>query len=148
MLRARAEEARARIPPAAEARDRAAAVCRRVRTSQAVADARAAARAGRRRWDRSRLRLDPGMARALLEVIEEETVPGLAPLKTTVFEQQACRFCRSLHSGHCPAVREIEYHPDGRVARVSYWPKWDDSGVLRREDIETAAAWKDGDDAT
>lgn len=136
------------LPSANEVRDRAVTLYRGVRGSQAVADARSAARSARRRWDRSRLRLDPEMARALLRVIEEEpALPGVAPVKTTVFEQQACRFCRCLHSGHCPAVRELEYHPDGRVARVSYWATWDDSGVLRREDIETAAAWKDdGDD--
>lgn len=129
-------------------RERATTLYQGVRSSSAVADARAAARSARRLWDRSRLRLDPEMARELLKVIEEEpALPGVAPMKTTVFEQQACRFCRTLHPGHCPAVREIDYHPDGRVAKVSYWAKWNDSGVLRREDIETAAAWKDEDNA-
>lgn len=87
------------------------------------------------------------MARALLAVVEEDLGPGIAPAKTTVFEKERCRFCRTLHPGHCPAVREIEYHPDGRVARVAYFPKWDDSGVLRLEDVEAAAAWKDDDAA-
>lgn len=128
---------------AGDAPARAAALCRRVRASQAAADARAAVTAARRRWDRSRLRLDPDMARALLAVVEEETVPGVAPLKTTVFEKERCRFCRNIHSGHCPAVREIEYHPDGRVARVSYFPRWNDSAVLRLEDVKEAAAWGD-----
>ena len=84
------------------------------------------------------------MARALLAVIEEEIAPGLAPVKTTVFEQQRCRYCLALHSRKCPAVKEIEYASDsGRVQRVTFWEKWDDSSVLWREDIETAAAWKD-----
>ena len=138
---------RTRLPSRKEAVSRAVTLYNGVRTSPAVADARSLARSARRRWDRSRLRLDPALARELLKVIEEETVPGLPPIRTTVFEQQACKFCRSLHPGHCPAVRELEYHPDGRVARVSFWPKWDASGVLRREDIETAASWKDDDDA-
>lgn len=84
------------------------------------------------------------MARAFLAVIEEETVPGLAPVKTTVFEKERCKFCLGLHSRKCPAVKEIEYATDsGRVQRVTFWDSWDDSAVLWREDIETAAAWKD-----
>lgn len=76
-------------------------------------------------------------------------MPGIAPLKTTVFEQQRCRFCLALHSRKCPAVKEIEYATDsGRVQRVTFWERWDDSTVLWREDIETAAAWKDGPDAS
>lgn len=124
----------------------AAALAERVRTSPAAADARSAIASARRRWDRSRLRLDPDKARALLAVVEEETVPGLAPVKTTVFEQQRCRFCLALHSRKCPAVKEIEYAQDsGRVQRVTFWPKWDDSSVLWLEDIKEAAEWKDDD---
>lgn len=125
-------------------RGRATSLYRGVRSSPAAADARNAARVARRRWDRSRLRLDPDLARRLLQVIEEEPVlPGVAPVRTTVFEQQRCRHCLGLHGRHCPAVREIEFHPDGRVARVAYFDKWDDKDVLWRADIETAAAWKD-----
>ena len=140
---------RDRLPSAAEARDRAVTLYHGVRSSQAVADARATARAARRRWDRSRLRLDPELARALLQVIEEETVPGLAPVKTTVFEKERCRYCLGIHSRKCPAVKELEYATDsGRIQRVTFWPKWDDGAVLWREDIETAAAWKDDPDAS
>ena len=67
-------------------------------------------------------------------------------MKTTAFEQQACRFCRSLHSGHCPAVRELEYHPDAAAGIKSPTKMRKMTRVLRREDIETAAAWKDGND--
>lgn len=85
------------------------------------------------------------MARRLLEVIEEEPiVPGIAPVKTTVFDKERCKHCLGLHGRHCPAVKEIEFHPDGRVARVMYFDRWDDKDVLWRADIETAAAWKDG----
>lgn len=112
----------------------------RRRTEQSAAEERAAARAA--------LRLDPGLARNLLETIEEPPpFPGVGGLKTTVFAQQCCPFCRGLHSRKCPAVKEIEYHLDGRVQRVTYWREWDDAAVLWREDIEEAAAWQDEPDA-
>lgn len=88
------------------------------------------------------------MARALLAVVEEETVPGLAPVKITVFDKAKCVYCLGVHSRKCPAVKEIEYAQDsGRIHRVTFWPKWDDSAVLWLEDVKEAAGWKDGDDA-
>ncbi len=99
-------------------------------------DERAAARAA--------LRLDPEMARQLLEPVEEPSpFPGVAGTKTTVFDKQCCAFCQGIHSRKCPAVREIEYHPDGRVQRVTYWRTWDETAVLWREDVQEAAAWQD-----
>jgi hypothetical protein len=109
---------------------------RQKRADDRATDERAAARAA--------LRLDPELARKLLEPMEEPPpFPGVAGVKTTVFERQCCPFCRGLHSRKCPAVKEIEYHLDGRVQRVTYWREWDDSAVLWREDIEEAAAWQD-----
>ena len=40
----------------------------------------------------------------------------------------ACPWCSStysatFHSGRCPKVRAIEYHPDGRVKRVEFNPE-------------------------
>lgn len=93
---------------------------------------------------RAALRLDPHLARRLLEAVEEPPpFPGVAGTRTTVFDKQCCAYCRGLHSRKCPAVEEIEYHPDGRVQRVKYWREWDDTAVLWREDIEEAAAWQD-----
>lgn len=93
---------------------------------------------------RAALRLDPELARQLLQAIEEPPVfPGVAGLRTTVFDKQCCPYCRGLHSRKCPAVEEVEYHPDGRVQRVRYWRDWDDTAVLWREDIEEAATWQD-----
>lgn len=93
---------------------------------------------------RNALRLDPELARQLLATVEEPSVfPGVAGLKTTVFDKQRCPHCLGLHSRKCPAVEEIEYHGDGRVQRVKYWKEWDESAVLWREDLEEAAAWQD-----
>jgi hypothetical protein len=93
------------------------------------------------------LRLDPELARKLLETVEEPPpFPGVAGLTTTVFDQQRCPHCLGLHSRKCPAVSELEYHPDGRVQRVTYFRHgdWPEDQVLWREDLEEAAAWRDG----
>lgn len=93
---------------------------------------------------RAALRLEPDLARQLLTTIEEPPVfPGVAGLRTTVFDKQKCAFCLGIHSRKCPAVREIEYHGDGRVQRVVFFETWPDDAVLWREDIEEAAAWHD-----
>lgn len=95
---------------------------------------------------RAALRLDPDLARQLLAPVEEPApFPGVAGVKTTVFDKQRCAHCLGLHSRKCPAVKEIEYHPDGRIQRVTYWRQWDEGAVLWREDIEEAAAWQDHD---
>jgi hypothetical protein len=95
---------------------------------------------------RAELRLDPEMARKLLATIEEPApFPGVAPNTTTVFDKQKCPHCLGLHSRKCPAVAEVEYHPDGRVQRVTYFRhgEWPEDQVLWREDIEEAAAFKE-----
>lgn len=95
---------------------------------------------------RNRLRLDPDLARQLLEKVEDPPpFPGVAPNVTTVFDKQRCPHCLGLHSRKCPSVAEIEYHPDGRVQRVTYFRhgEWPEDQVLWREDLEEAAAWQD-----
>lgn len=100
----------------------------------------------RRGSARAALRLDPALARQLLQVVDEPPpFPGVAGLKTTVFDKQRCPHCLGLHSRKCPAVSELEYHPDGRVQRVTYFRhgEWPEDQVLWREDLEEAAAWQD-----
>lgn len=101
---------------------------------------------GRRAKARAALRLDPELARLLLEPVDEPPpFPGVAGVKTTVFDKQRCPHCLGLHSRKCPAVAELEYHPDGRVQRVTYFRhgEWPEDQVLWREDLEEAAAWQD-----
>lgn len=94
---------------------------------------------------RRRLALDPELARQLLAEVEMATFPGVAPNKTTVFDQRKCQHCQGLHSRKCPAVAEIEYHGDGTVKRVSYFRhgQWPADQVLWLEDVQTAAAFED-----
>lgn len=46
----------------------------------------------------------------------------------------ACEHCGGLHQRACPRVRRIEKHPNGNVTAVSYWRKWDQTGVIFPED--------------
>lgn len=131
-----------------QARDRAVQLAGDVADSETTARAARALDSWRDWWERSRLRVDPALARELLKVIEDEPpFPGVPGLKTTVFDKSACPFCRGLHSRKCPAVKEVEYGPgDGRVVRVIFFERWPDRDVLWREDLEEAAAMGGGDE--
>ncbi len=37
-------------------------------------------------------------------------------------EQQPCLHCQGYHSRYCPRVRTLEWHSNGLLARVEYWP--------------------------
>ena len=45
------------------------------------------------------------------------------PSSTCVMD--ACPWCGFLHPTGlvCPRVKVIEYHPDGRIKRVEFWPE-------------------------
>lgn len=99
------------------------------------------------RWPWQRLpaepRVDPQLARELLtETTTPPPFPGVAGIKTTPFEQQKCQHCGGLHVRNCPRVKEVEYHADGSVKRVSYWPhgEWPEDQVLFLDDVQDAAA--------
>ena len=32
-----------------------------------------------------------------------------------------CPYCQHYHGGNCPAVKAIEYHPNGQIKRVEFW---------------------------
>ena len=97
----------------------------------------------RRRQPEPEPRLSPELARKLLEEVDiDPPFPGVgSPGKTTAFEKQKCQHCHGVHTRACPRVAEIEYHPDGRVARVVYWPhgSWPEDEVLWLEDVQEAA---------
>jgi hypothetical protein len=38
----------------------------------------------------------------------------------TVFAPYPCPHCGGWHTGMCPRLKAIEYHPDGTVKRVEY----------------------------
>ncbi|MBT8161005.1 MULTISPECIES: hypothetical protein [Arthrobacter] len=80
--------------------------------------------------------LTPEQAKALLK--EEDN--GYMGTKT-IFDKSKCQHCGGLHARKCPAVAEIEYHPDGKVSRVVYFPhgSWPADEVLWLEDVVKAA---------
>lgn len=39
---------------------------------------------------------------------------------TTAVQMATCGWCGGYHSGTCPKVKAIEYHPDGTVKRVEF----------------------------
>ena len=36
--------------------------------------------------------------------------------------ENPCSYCGNIHATICPRIQEIEYHPDGRVKRVVFFP--------------------------
>lgn len=46
----------------------------------------------------------------------------------------ACEHCGGLHKRACPRIKRIERHPNGNITAVSYFSKWDESGVVFPED--------------
>lgn len=89
---------------------------------------------------RRRRSLDRALAAELLAPVEVPTFPGVAPNRTTVFAQRACEHCGGVHARNCPAVAEISYHPDGKVAHVKFFPPgtWPDDQVIWLDDCYEA----------
>lgn len=59
-----------------------------------------------------------------------EVVPNI-----TLWEKQECQFCGGVHTRvRCPRVQEAEFHENGSIKRVVYWPdgKWSDEGTIWR----------------
>lgn len=87
-------------------------------------------------------KLTPEQAKALLEEVDlPQPYPGVPAGKRQLFEQKRCSHCQGLHTRKCPAVKEISYHPDGKVARVIYFRhgEWPEDEVLWLEDVIEAA---------
>jgi len=44
-------------------------------------------------------------------------------------EHQQCQHCGGFHVRACPRVRSVSFHPNGKIASVTYWPSvrvdWD-----------------------
>jgi hypothetical protein len=39
---------------------------------------------------------------------------------TAYYWMVLCQWCGFTHSGVCPRVKAISYHPDGRIARIEF----------------------------
>lgn len=84
--------------------------------------------------------ITPEQAKKLLEEIDNGFMG-----KKTLFAEKACQHCGGVHVRKCPAVKQLEYHPDGKVKRVVYYPhgQWPADEVLWLEDVIQAAAQAD-----
>jgi hypothetical protein len=53
------------------------------------------------------------------------------------FRDNACRHCGGSHPRACPRVRRLEFHQNGNIASVEFWPpgKWPDEDVLWPEQL-------------
>ena len=83
--------------------------------------------------------LDPDVREWLTQEVEippefyGATSPGTQPR----YEALRCQWCQGVHFRACPRVRELEYHENGGVRRVRFWPEgeFDDSDVIWPEAI-------------
>lgn len=53
------------------------------------------------------------------------------------FRASRCEHCGGAHPRACPRVRQLSFHENGRIARVSFWPagSWPDDYVQWPEDL-------------
>lgn len=58
----------------------------------------------------------------------------------------ACEYCGGFHLRNCRRVKVMEWHPDGTLRRVVFWPDggWDDSEVIWPEDVFDEEELDDG----
>jgi hypothetical protein len=42
-------------------------------------------------------------------------------MTTTINDPRKCGWCNGFHTGKCPLVKAIEYHPDGTTKRVEFY---------------------------
>lgn len=56
-------------------------------------------------------------ARAILDAHHHQ---GDDRVSATASSSAACPYCGTIHGPLCPAVKEIEYFPDGKVKRVEF----------------------------
>lgn len=47
--------------------------------------------------------------------------PGYAPDTVGTVALRTCSWCSGIHTGKCPLVKAIEYHPNGIVKRVEFY---------------------------
>lgn len=65
-------------------------------------------------------------------------------LEGKVSGRSACEHCGGVHLRACRRVKQAEWHADGTLIKVWYWPdgKWDESEIVWPED-----AYDDDDDS-
>jgi hypothetical protein len=53
------------------------------------------------------------------------------------YRQRRCGHCGAVHARACPRIRRLEFHPNGQIATVEFWPpgKWPQDGLMWPEDL-------------
>lgn len=62
-------------------------------------------------------------------------------------DREACHFCAGIHAfvarlpadrQPCPRIRRVEWHPDGTVLNVEYWPpgRWETNVIFPNDVYE------------
>jgi hypothetical protein len=71
------------------------------------------------------------------EDAEPELTPDEAAEMWRQYKKRACNHCGGSHVRACPRVRQLEFHENGRLKSVTFWPRgqWSDEGILWPEDI-------------
>lgn len=68
---------------------------------------------------------------------EVDFTDGEARDMWAIFNGRRCDHCGGAHSRACPRVRRIEFHQNGTVLSVEFWPsgKWPEDGVIWPENL-------------
>lgn len=56
----------------------------------------------------------------------------------TIFGKgEQCIHCGGIHARACPRISTLEWHTDGNLIKVSYWPenRWSDDTIIFPEDV-------------
>jgi len=66
-----------------------------------------------------------------------DLTPDEAREAWALFREHRCEHCGAAHSRACPRVRRLQFHENGRIASVEFWPdgKWPDIGLQWPEDL-------------
>lgn len=67
----------------------------------------------------------------LAQEVEVEVGWGEEPRTQPRFEALRCPWCQGVHFRACPRVESIEYHENGQVRRVKFWPE----GAYHDDDV-------------
>lgn len=53
------------------------------------------------------------------------------------FRENRCQHCGATHARACPRVKRLEFHQNGNLASVEFWPagKWPDEHVVWPETL-------------
>lgn len=77
------------------------------------------------------------MAELALAAEPEPFTPEEAAEAWAAYKTRRCQHCGGAHVRACPRVRRLEFHPNGQLAAVEFWPdgKWPQDGLIWPETL-------------